>query len=222
MPPSASLHAQAQHLVDLMEALGPVRLRPMFGGHGLFRDGLMFALIAGDRLYFKVDDQTVGRFNELALQPLSFQSRGRTVSLRYHEAPAEAYENADAMVLWAREAMACAQRADLAKASKVRSPRRARPHVAAPASEALADLRNLGPRSVEMLLQAGIATPAQLRTIGSVLAYVRTQAVCPQASLNLLWALEGALTDRPWQQVAETDRASLLMALEDVQRHLRG
>ena len=40
----------AQHLVDLMAAVGPVKLRPMFGGHGLFLDGLMFALIAGDRL----------------------------------------------------------------------------------------------------------------------------------------------------------------------------
>ena len=216
-----SRREHAQHLVDLMAAVGPVKLRPMFGGHGLFLDGLMFALIAGDRLYFKVDDQSVSRFNELALQPLTFQSRGRSVSLRYHEAPAEAYENADAMVLWAREAMACARRADQAKAMKIRSPRGRRQREAGVVSEDLAGLRNLGPRSVEMLLRAGIATPAQLRTTGAVLAYVRTKAVCPQASLNLLWALEGALTGRPWQQVAESDRASLLMALEDVQRHLR-
>lgn len=221
MSATDSRREHAQHLVDLMASVGPVKLRPMFGGHGLFLDGLMFALIAGDRLYFKVDDQSVGRFNELALQPLTFQSRGRSVSLRYHEAPAEAYENADAMVLWAREAMGCARRADQAKALKVRSSQGRRQREAGVVSEDLAGLRNLGPRSVEMLLRAGIATPAQLRTTGAVLAYVRTKAVCPQASLNLLWALEGALTGRPWQQVAESDRASLLMALEDVQRHLR-
>ncbi len=58
----------------------------------------------------------------------------------------------------------------------------------------------------------------ELRRVGAVVAYVRTKAVWPRASLNLLWALEGALSGRPWQQVAETDRASLLMALEDVER----
>ncbi len=71
-----------------------------------------------------------------------------------------------------------------------------------------------------MLAKAGICTDASLRSLGAVVAYARTKAVCPKASLNLLWALEGALTGRDWKLVAETDRASLLMALEDVQRHL--
>jgi DNA transformation protein len=47
---------------------------------------------------------------------------------------------------------------------------------------------------------------------------VRTREFSPGVSLNLLWALEGALTGRPWQEVAVADRASLLMALEDAQR----
>ena len=71
---------------------------------------------------------------------------------------------------------------------------------------------------LEMLAKAGIKTAQELKRLGAVMAYAKTKAVCPKASLNLLWALEGALSGRPWQQVAETDRASLLMALEDVQR----
>ena len=66
-----------------------------------------------------------------------------------------------------------------------------------------------------MLAQAGIKTDTQVRRLGAVRAYARTKAVCPKASLNLLWALEGALTGRDWREVAETERASLLMALED-------
>ncbi len=55
-----------------------------------------------------------------------------------------------------------------------------------------------------------------MRKLGAVRAFARTKAVWPKVSLNLLWALEGALTGRDWRVVAETDRADLLMALEDV------
>lgn len=65
-----------------------------------------------------------------------------------------------------------------------------------------------------MLARAGIATTAQLRALGSVRAYAQAKAANPGASLNLLWALEGALTGLPWQQVAREHRTSLLLALE--------
>ena len=84
--------------------------------------------------------------------------------------------------------------------------------VAAPAP--LAQLNNLGPRSAAMLAAAGIDTAAQLRALGSVEAFVRVRQVAPAASLNLLWALEGALSGEPWQVVARAHRTSLLLALE--------
>lgn len=56
--------------------------------------------------------------------------------------------------------------------------------------------RNLGPRSREMLAKAGIVSEAQLRTLGAVAAYVAVKRAGGKPSLNLLWALEGALTDR--------------------------
>ena len=63
---------------------------------------------------------------------------------------------------------------------------------------------------------------AQLRKLGAVRAYAMTKAVSPKASLNLLWALEGALTGKDWKDVAESERASLLMALDDAMRHMAG
>jgi DNA transformation protein len=78
----------------------------------------------------------------------------------------------------------------------------------------LSTLPNLGPKSRAMLAAAGITSLAQLRRLGAVAAYSRVRRRSPKASLNLLWALEGALTGLPWQQVAREHRTSLLLALE--------
>ncbi len=76
-----------------------------------------------------------------------------------------------------------------------------------------AALRNLGPRSEELLASVGITTVAQLRGLGSVAGYARVRRAQSSVSLNLLWALEGAITDLPWQVVARELRTSLLLAL---------
>ena len=69
-----------------------------------------------------------------------------------------------------------------------------------------------------MLADAGINTISQLRRLGSVRAYAKVKATGANASLNLLWALEGALTGLPWQVVAREHRLSLLLALEALNR----
>jgi DNA transformation protein len=79
---------------------------------------------------------------------------------------------------------------------------------------ALAALRNLGPASARMLAEAGIRSVAALRKAGAVEAFRRVRHAVPRVSLNLLWALEGALTDRAWQDIARTDRTRLLLQLD--------
>jgi hypothetical protein len=83
------------------------------------------------------------------------------------------------------------------------------------AVQAVAGLRNLGPASARMLAEAGITSLAALRKLGAVRAWQRVRARHPRASLNLLWALEGALTSRDWQAIARTERTRLLLALEE-------
>ena len=82
-------------------------------------------------------------------------------------------------------------------------------------------LRNLGPKSRALLAGAGIASVEDLRRLGSVAAYARVRRSGANPSLNLLWALEGALAGLPWQAVAREHRTSLLLALEalEEQRH---
>ena len=69
-----------------------------------------------------------------------------------------------------------------------------------------------------MLQQAGITTLTQLRKLGAVAAFSKVRRSGANASLNLLWALEGALTELPWQVVAKEHRTSLLLALEQHER----
>ena len=81
----------------------------------------------------------------------------------------------------------------------------------------IVDLPGLGPRSQEMLASAGITQVTQLRRLGSVAAFAMVRKVEPHASLNLLFALESALSGEPWQAVARKHRTSLLLALEELE-----
>lgn len=80
------------------------------------------------------------------------------------------------------------------------------------------ELRNLGPKSVDMLHAAGIRSVAQLRALGATAAYVRVKRRSPQASLNLLYALAGALDGQDWVEVRRTRKLELLIAVEDFER----
>ncbi len=78
----------------------------------------------------------------------------------------------------------------------------------------LRDMRGLGPRSEAMLHEVGITTPEALRALGSLDAYERLVRAGLHVSLNLLWAIEGALSDRDWRVVAREDRTHLLGELD--------
>jgi DNA transformation protein len=84
--------------------------------------------------------------------------------------------------------------------------------------QGLAAVANLGPKSSAVLAQAGVTSLEQLRKLGSVKAFSLAKRVQPSATLNLLWALEGAILGQPWQFVAREHRTSLLLALEDHER----
>jgi DNA transformation protein len=85
-------------------------------------------------------------------------------------------------------------------------------------ADEIAALRNLGPKSQAMLAKAGIMTLEDLRRLRAVAAYAKVKATGVNASLNLLWALEGALSGQPWQIVAKEHRTSLLLALDSHQQ----
>lgn len=75
-------------------------------------------------------------------------------------------------------------------------------------------LRNVGPKSAAWLRQVGLRTRADLEAAGPVEAYMRVRRAGFRPSLNLLYALEGALLDCHWQEVPEARRQQLVAAAE--------
>jgi DNA transformation protein and related proteins len=110
---------------DQMAPLGPIVSRRMFSGAGIYCDGVIFALILRDVLYFKVDDGNRRDYEAEGSSPFSYSSRGRTVEIgAYWRAPERLFDDPDEMVHWARAALAAARRT-LARQSG-RRPRRAK------------------------------------------------------------------------------------------------
>lgn len=100
------------HCLELLAPLGTPRARRMFGGHGLYVDGLFVALIAGDCLYLRADEATRPAFERAGCHPFTYSARDRkAVTMGYWSAPEEALDSAPAMLPWARLALASALRA---------------------------------------------------------------------------------------------------------------
>lgn len=98
------------YLRELFQEFGPVSARRMFGGHGIFFDGLMIGLVADDTLYLKADEQSAPKFAEQELPRFEYSKRGKPVSMSYYLAPAEALEDPAAMREWAELAYQAALR----------------------------------------------------------------------------------------------------------------
>lgn len=107
------------HIVDLLGPFGATARR-MFGGHGIFLDGLMFALIADNRLYFKVDDANRADFEAAGGEPFTYLRRGTPASLSYYSAPDDALEDPLALRDWANLGIAAARRATAVKRKTTR------------------------------------------------------------------------------------------------------
>jgi len=98
-------------VLESLEPLGGVSARRMFGGWGIYKDGVMFALIAYDQLYLKVDDGNRAAFEARGLQPFTYTGKGRPIRMSYREAPGEGFDDPDILCDWARAACAAALRA---------------------------------------------------------------------------------------------------------------
>ena len=117
-----------EHVVETMRRFGPVEAKPMFGGWGIYHQGLFFALIAEDALYIKTDDENRADFDARGLAPFVYPMKdGQTIVMSYCQAPEDALENSDVMAEWARRGYAAALRAAAKK--RPRGPRAAKPRV---------------------------------------------------------------------------------------------
>src|SRR5881394_2876583 len=108
-------------LIDLFSDFGPVTIRPMFSGFGITADGINFAMALRAGLYFRADDQTIPQFEAEGSKPFQYQTRAKTVTVNsYWQLPARLFDDTEELGVWARAALAAAQRAALKKHPKAR------------------------------------------------------------------------------------------------------
>ena len=101
---------------DLFAPFGRIVVRRMFGGESLFRDGLMFAIVHEDRLYFKTSEESRQAFIAEGTGPLFYKFKNAEgVLTSYYELPDRLYDDPDELAEWARAAFAVALQSPTAK-----------------------------------------------------------------------------------------------------------
>lgn len=98
-------------LKEQMAGFGPVSVKRMLGGAGIYRDGLMFALVADDVLYLKADEETKSQFEAEGLEPFTYEAKGKRAVMSYWRAPERCLDDAEEMTAWCRKAHGAALKA---------------------------------------------------------------------------------------------------------------
>ena len=98
------------YLTEVFQQFGAIRTRRMFGGYGVYHEGLMFGLVADDVLYLKTDNQSAKLFNEKGLQQFEYVKNGKPMKMSYYTAPEEIFDDPEVARVWARHAYEAALR----------------------------------------------------------------------------------------------------------------
>jgi len=99
-----------ESLHEVFERLGRIRTRRMFGGHGIWHEDRMIALVANDTLYLKADAESAPHFDALDLPPFTYERQGQSMPMSYRLAPADLFEDRHEAALWGRRAYEAALR----------------------------------------------------------------------------------------------------------------
>lgn len=100
-----------EFLHDVFSTFGVISSRKMFGGYGVYHNGVMFGLIADDILYLKADKKFAEEFIQRELPQFQYPKGNKVVKMSYFQAPEEIYDNTEEAELWARKAYECAVKA---------------------------------------------------------------------------------------------------------------
>ncbi len=108
-------------LNDLFSEFGAVDLRRMFSGYGVSADGVNFALVIRDVLYFRADEESLSAFEQEGQSPFSYTQRtsGKEIIVRsYWRIPDRLYDDPEELAQWARKALGAARRAQTTKPTR--------------------------------------------------------------------------------------------------------
>src|SRR5271165_3776006 len=106
----------ADGLKELFAPFGEVAVKRMFGGYGVYAEGLCFAVESGGEVFLKVDARSQPDFSAASSSPFIYLARGKPMTTSYWRLPAQAHDEADELIRWAALGLEAARRAAEAKA----------------------------------------------------------------------------------------------------------
>ena len=110
-----------EFLMELFEPFAVVAVRRMFGGTGIFHQGLNFAVVIDGALRLKADEQTIGDFEAEGMKPWDYTRKsGKVITMNYWQVPERLLDDPDEFATWAAKAFDVAMRADAAKPASQR------------------------------------------------------------------------------------------------------
>ncbi len=184
----------------LFEQLGSVKSRSMFGGFGIFIDDAMFALVVKDKLHIRADEKSSKAFQKQGYEPYVYKKRGFPVVTKYFALPEGSWDKPDGILTQAKAALEVAKQEREAQAQSK--------------PDRLKDLPNMRLATERMLKKAGIDSVDMLQQKGAVEAYRAVQEThSSDVSLELLWALEGAIEGKHWSVIPQARRDELMQNL---------
>jgi len=111
-------------VVDQLSTLPELRVKAMFGGHGLYQADHFFGILMDGRLYFKTDTRTRAAYVERGMAPFIYEKARRTTTIHYFEVPPDVLEDREELAAWARRAVEAAAAKSRKPARKLRRPGR--------------------------------------------------------------------------------------------------
>jgi DNA transformation protein and related proteins len=94
-----------EFVLDQLSALPELRARAMFGAHGLYSGETFFGILDEGRLFFKTDAQSQADYMARGMGPFTYESKGKALTIAYHEVPPDVLEQPRELVEWARRAI---------------------------------------------------------------------------------------------------------------------
>lgn len=162
---------------ECLSSLGKIRCRPLFGGYSLAIDNTVFAMVAEGEVYLKVCEQSAAYRVEHAAPLLVMKKSGRPISLQYYQVDEALW--CDSEMLFKLSAFS------LHNAQNEKNQQRA--------SGRLKDLPNMSFHMELMLIHVGVTDEQTLRHVGAKSVWLKLRESNKALSLNILYALEGAI-----------------------------
>jgi DNA transformation protein len=97
-----------EFVLDQLSALPDVRAKAMFGAHGLYSGEHFFGILDEGRLFFKTDAKSQADYMARGMGPFTYESKGKVMTMSYHEVPPEVLDQPQELADWARKAIVIA------------------------------------------------------------------------------------------------------------------